>query len=161
MIIVADTTPLSELAKVGRLNLLRDVYRQIIIPPEVYNEAIAGTHPAVEQVRLADWIEVRSVSNSQKVLVLKEAKKLGLGECAAIILAEELGAKRLLIDDRNGRREALSRNLPVIGIVGILLLAKQQGLIPEIKDILDALLAQETRISQRLYQYALTTAREL
>lgn len=103
---------------------------------------------------------MRSVSDSEKMYALKAAKNLGLGECAAIILAEELGAQRLLIDDKKGRREAMSRNLAVIGIVGILLLAKQQELIKSVKEVLDSLIAQDTRISQRLYHYALTTAQE-
>jgi len=47
MIVVSDTTPLSELAKVGKLDLLRDVFGEIIIPQEVYNEVTRGNHPAV------------------------------------------------------------------------------------------------------------------
>ncbi|NEP60927.1 MAG: DUF3368 domain-containing protein [Symploca sp. SIO2G7] len=160
MIVVSDTTPLSELAKVGQMNLLRDVFGQVILPQEVYDEVTTGTHPAVAAVKLADWIEVFSVNNSEKVSALQALTKLGLGECAAIILAEELNAQRLLIDDLEARREAISRNLPVIGTVGVLLLAKKQGRIKSIKEILDALIAQNTRISPKLYQYALTTAQE-
>ena len=160
MIVISDTTPLSELAKVGQINLLRDVFGQVILPQEVYDEVTTGTHPAVAAVKSADWIEVFSVNNSEKVSALQTLTKLGLGECAAIILAEELNAQRLLIDDLEARREAISRNLPVIGTVGVLLLAKKQGRIKSIKEILDALIAQNTRISPKLYQYALTTAQE-
>jgi len=160
VIVVSDTTPLSELAKVGHMNLLRDVFGQVILPQEVYDEVTTGMHPAVAVVKSADWIEVFSVNNSEKVSALQTLTKLGLGECAAIILAEELNAQRLLIDDLEGRREAISRNLPVIGTVGVLLLAKKQGRIKSIKEILDALIAQNTRISPKLYQYALTTAQE-
>ncbi len=83
-----------------------------------------------------------------------------MGEVRAIILAEELGADHLLMDERAGRRVAKLRNLSVIGMVGTLLLAKQQGLIPNVKDILDELIVRGMRISLRLYQYALTTALE-
>ncbi len=160
MIIVSDTTPLSELAKVGQLNLLRDVFGRVIIPEEVYNEVTTGTHPAVSVVQSATWIEVRSVSDTQKVSALQGATNLDLGECAAIILAEELDVDQLLIDDLAARRVALSRNLPIIGTIGILLLAKDQGLIPSVKDVLDALIAQGKRISQRLYQESLAIAQE-
>ena len=99
MIIVSDTTPLSELAKVGKLNLLRDVFSKVIIPQEVYNEVTTGTHPAVNLVQSADWIEIISVQNSEKLSNLKKATNLGAGECAAMILAEELASDQLLIDD--------------------------------------------------------------
>jgi hypothetical protein len=160
VIIVSDTTPLSELAKVGQLNLLRDVFGRVIIPEEVYNEVTTGTHPAVSVVQSATWIEVHSVSDTQKVSALQGATNLDLGECAAIVLAEELDVDQLLIDDLAARRVALSRNLPIIGTIGILLLAKDQGLIPSVKDVLDALIAQGKRISQRLYQESLAIAQE-
>jgi len=160
VIVVADTTPISKLTKVGKLNLLRDVFGEIIIPQEVYNEVTAGTHLAATVIRFTDWIVVRAVSNSQKVSALRVAIKLGLGECAAIILAEELGADQLLLDDLDARREALSRNLPVIGTVGTLLLAKEQKLISNVKETLDALIGNGKRISQKLYEEILTAAGE-
>jgi hypothetical protein len=160
MIVVSDTTPLSELAKVGQLVLLRDVSGRIIIPGEVYNELTAATDPTIAAVLLENWVEVRQVIDTQKVLTLRTTTKLGLGECGAINLAEELGATRLLLDDLAARKEAQRRGLPVIGTVGIVLIAKQLGLIPNIKQVLDDLIANGTRISQQLYQQTLTTAGE-
>ena len=92
MIVVSNTTPFSELAKVGRMNLLGDIFGKVIIPQEVYNEITTGTHPAVNAVKSANWIEVLSIRNSQQVSILQSETNLDLGECAAIILAEELGA---------------------------------------------------------------------
>lgn len=77
-----------------------------------------------------------------------------------MILAEELGAGRLLIDDSPARRVAESRTLPVVGTVGILLLAKQQGLISSVKEVLDALINNGKHISQQLYQQVLNLAQE-
>jgi len=161
VIVVSDTTPLSELAKVGLMNLLQEVFGQIIIPQEVYNEVTRGSHPAVSQVPLATWIEVRSVNDPLKIFILQADTGLDLGECAAIVLAEELGACQVLIDEREARLIAESRNLPVIGTVGTLLLAKQQGFIPNVKEVLDSLRSQGKRISPLLYQKALTIAQEL
>lgn len=160
MIIVSDTTPLSELAKIGRLTLLRDVYGAVIIPQQVYDEVTTGIHPAATAVPLQNWIEVLSVSNEQKIFDIKANTKLGLGECAAFVLAEELGADLILVDDRGARREANKLNLPVIGTVGVLLIAKQRGLIFNVKEMLDALIANGMRINQRLYRQALAIAGE-
>jgi predicted nucleic acid-binding protein len=68
VIIVSDTTPLSELAKVGRINLLQDIFGKVIIPQEVYNEIIMGNHPAVSLVQNADWIEIQAVRQFKKTL---------------------------------------------------------------------------------------------
>lgn len=160
MIIVSDTTPLSELAKVGKLNLLHDIYEKIIIPQEVYHEVTTGTHPAVNLVQLADWIEIQTISSSEKVSTLKTITNLGWGECAAMILAEELEADQLLIDDLEARRVALSRNLKITGTLGILLVAKQLGLITSVQEVLDALITKGKRINPRLYQEILSTAQE-
>ena len=160
MIVVSNTTPLSELAKVGLMHLLGDVFGQIIIPQEVYDEVTTGTHPAATAVPSTSWIEIRPIGDAQQVLTLQASTKLDLGECAAIILAQELGADWVLIDERAARDLAESRHLPVIGTVGILLLAKRRGLIPNVKPVLDGLIAQGKRISQQLYQEALAIANE-
>ncbi|MBS3028218.1 MAG: DUF3368 domain-containing protein [Dolichospermum sp. DET50] len=160
MIVVSNTTPFSELAKVGRMNLLGDIFGKVIIPQEVYDEITTGTHPAVNAVKSANWIEVLSIRNSQQVSILQSETNLDLGECAAIILAEELGADRVLIDEWAARKVAKSRHLPVTGTVGILLIAKHQGLIESVKPVLDELMAQGKRISQQLYQEVLDMAKE-
>lgn len=160
MIVVSNTTPFSELAKVGRMDLLGDIFGKVIIPQEVYNEITTGTHPAVNAVKSANWIEVLSIRNSQQISILQSETNLDLGECAAIILAEELGADRVLIDEWAARKVAKSRHLPVTGTVGILLIAKHQGLIESVKPVLDELMAQGKRISQQLYQEVLDIAKE-
>lgn len=160
MIVVSNTTPFSELAKVGRMDLLGDIFGKVIIPQEVYNEITTGTHPAVNAVKSATWIEVLSIRNSQQISILQSETNLDLGECAAIILAEELGADRVLIDEWAARKVAKSRHLPVTGTVGILLIAKHQGLIESVKPVLDELMAQGKRISQQLYQEVLDIAKE-
>ncbi|MBD2776203.1 DUF3368 domain-containing protein [Iningainema tapete] len=160
MIIVSNTTPLSELAKVGQMDLLRDIFGQIIIPQQVYDEVTTGTHPAAILVRLATWIQVRSIANQAQLSILQNETGLDLGEGAAIILAEQLKADRVLIDELAGRKVAQSRKLPVTGTVGILLVAKSKGLISQIKPILDALIVKGARISQPLYEEVLAIAQE-
>lgn len=160
MIIVSDTTPLSELAKINKLSLLQDIFGTVFIPEEVYSEATSGTHPAVETVKSATWIQVQSVKNSRKVFQLMEDTALHLGECAAIILAEELGADQILIDEVKARQVAKTRNLSVLGTLGTLLIAKEQSLILSVKDIVDALIANGTWISRSVYDEILVVAKE-
>lgn len=121
---------------------------------------MAGPLVVIAAMQSANWIEVHVVSDSTEVFVLHASTQLGLGECAALILAEELGAHRVLVDDRAGRREATARGLPVTGTIGTLLVAKQQGIIASIKEVLDDLRAQGTRISDQLYLDALGAADE-
>lgn len=160
MIVVSDTTPISELAKISRLTLLRDVYQRVIIPQEVYDEVMAGPGAITAAIQAATWIDVVTVRDSHEVLAVHAATRLGLGECAALVLAEELGAQRLLMDDRAGRSEARARGLSVTGTIGTLLVAKQRGIIPSVKDVLDDLKAQGTRIGEQLYREALAAANE-
>jgi hypothetical protein len=104
VIIVSNTTPLSELAKVGQLNLLQKLFGKIIIPQEVYNEVTTGNHRAASVVPTAQWIEVFTIQSPAQLLQLQIQFKLDLGEAATIILAEELKANRVLIDEKLGRK---------------------------------------------------------
>jgi hypothetical protein len=105
-------------------------------------------------------LEVVTVDNQQLVRELQQSFKLDLGESEAIALAEEISASQLLIDERAARKVAMARKLPLIGTVGILLLAKRRGLLDSVKDVLDEMKAQGMRISDRLYVQVLTLAQE-
>lgn len=91
---------------------------------------------------------------------LQKSFNLHLGESEAIALAEEIGASQLLIDEKAARKVALARKLPIIGTMGILLLAKRRGLLDSFKDVLNEMQEKGTRISVRLYQQVLTLAEE-
>lgn len=160
MIIVSDTTPLSELAKVGQLDLLPQLFGQVVIPQAVYTEITTGNHPAALLAPSLAWLEVRAVGDVQRIRALQQNFNLDLGESAAIALAEELNADQLLIDERAGRFVAAAQQLQIIGTVGILLLAKQRGLIESVKVVLDGLIASGMRISDRLYAQAVKLSQE-
>ena len=160
MIIVSDTTPISELAKVDHLDLLPKLFGKVVIPQGVFNELQVGEHPAAKLVQDLSWLEVVTVDNQQLVRELQQSFKLDLGESEAIALAEEISASQLLIDERAARKVAMARKLPLIGTVGILLLAERRGLLDSVKDVLDEMQAQGMRISDRLYVQVLTLAQE-
>ena len=161
MIVVSDTTPISELAKVNYLNLLPKLFGRVMIPQGVHDELTTGQHPAALRVRELSWLDVVAVNNRLAVKELQQAGNLDLGESEAIALAEEMNADRLLIDEKAARRVAMARNLPLIGTMGVLLLGKRQGELENVKDVLDQMQQQGTRISDRLYTRVLILAREM
>jgi hypothetical protein len=125
MLAVSDTGPLIALAKVNQLDLLQRMFGQVLIPPLVQREVFAKH--GVESERLDDalshFLQVAPVSSAQ-AQVKAATLRLDPGECQAIALAYEHGAL-LLMDDRLGRAAAQSLGLPVTGIVGLLLRAKE------------------------------------
>ena len=161
MIIVSDTTPISELAKVNYLNLLPKLFGRVVIPQGIGDELTTGQHPAAGIVQDLSWLDVIAVKNRLVVEELQQVGNLDFGESEAIALAEEMGADRLLIDEKAARRVAKMRNLPLIGTMGVLLLAKRQGYLENVKDVLDQMQQQGTRISDHLYTQVLTLAEEL
>ena len=117
MIIVSDTSPITSLAAINRLNLLQQLYGSIIIPEAVYRELteVSTPVPGTREVLSADWIQMRSVVNRSLVDNLK-ALPLDEGESEAIVLAKELNAEILLIDERRGRAEASRQGLRITGL---------------------------------------------
>ena len=162
MKVVTNSTPLIELSKINRLELLREVHRSIYIPEEVYTEVVVNGvgKPGAAQVETADWILCQPVKDKNQVLILHNRTLIDLGECGAIVLAQEIRAERIIIDDRVARQVAISKGLSVIGTIGVLRVAKARRIIPVIKPILDDLRSHGTRISDRLYYQILATEGE-
>ena len=108
MIVISDTSAITNLAAIQHLQLLSQLYNQVIIPEAVYRE-LADIDPPVPgtlEVQSASWLEVRQVVNSEVVEHLQSEVSLDPGESEAIALALELNADLLLIDERRGRAEA-------------------------------------------------------
>ena len=151
-IVVSDASPLINLARVDCFELLRVFYGEITIPPEVFEEVVvrgAGREGSRE-VQESAWITVQAPQDDLAMRALATA--LGSGEAAAIILAQELQAARLLIDEIRGRRMAQQLGMPVRGTLGILARARQDGQIPSLRETLDRLRARSTWIDQELYE---------
>lgn len=139
MIIVSDTSAINNLAAIESLYLLQQLYETIVIPDAVYRELTNPNFPVAgaTEVQTLQWIQTRSVSD--RTIIEALSNELDLGEAEAIALALELKADRVLIDERRGRLIAARLNLGYIGILGILVEAKSQKLIPAVKPLLDAL----------------------
>jgi predicted nucleic acid-binding protein len=162
MIIVSDTSPITNLAAVGLLHLLHQLYNRVIMPQAVYDEMVKVGYlvPGTVEVQTLSWIETQPVIDTIKVSQLQN--ELDLGEAEAIVLALELNADLLIMDERRGRKVASALGITQItGLLGVLLEAKQKGLITAIKPILEQLIAQNNfRISDSLYQKILLFAGE-
>ncbi|MBD1997934.1 DUF3368 domain-containing protein [Leptolyngbya sp. FACHB-541] len=162
MIVVSDTSALSNLALVDHLWLLKAIYQTVIIPDAVANELAAASNPKIPTILQLNWIQTRSLNNPQLADQLQQERGLDVGEANAIALALELEADDLLIDERLGRQEALRLGLSIIGILGILLLAKHRGIILQVQPVMDTLIDQAGfRISPQLYHRVLVLSQEL
>ena len=139
MIVVSNTSPLTNLAAIGQFELFRFLYGRLHIADGVWAELSAqGQHwPGRDEVADADWIERHTVRNSTLVTALR--RDLDRGEAETIALALELDADLVILDEREGRRAAQRLELRVTSVVGILLEAKSRGAVDAICPHLDAL----------------------
>ncbi len=164
MIFVSDTSPITNLAAINQLNLLQRLYTRLIIPTAVYDEMVRVDKlvPDAVEVQTLPWIQTQIVAASQQVRVFRESQEnIDLGEAEAIILALELKADLLLMDERRGRAVAMSYGLQVTGLLGVLLQAKGNLLIPAVKPLMEQLIEQaDFRVSNQLYATILEFAGE-
>lgn len=155
---VVDTSPLIFLTKLGRLELLRAEARTICVPQAVIDEIRAKPDEAAQLVEDAvlDWLVIRHVSNRQAVEIL--LADLGSGEAETIILAKELGADKVVMDDLDARRFARRVGLELIGTLGLLLAAHLEGKIPPLRAEIDRLQSLGFHVSATLVEAILQKA---
>ncbi len=134
MKIVSNSTPLIALSRINEFDLLRIIFSSITVPSAVYNEVVLeGTgRPGVKEVANATWIIKRDVQNLLAVSMLQ--MDLDRGDAEAVVLAKELGADYLLLDEKKARRIARNSEIKIMGTVGILGLAAKKGLISNLDD---------------------------
>lgn len=155
MIVVADTSPINYLVRIGEIEVLPQLYGAVIIPPAVEREL----RDAPEMVRT--WIEhprswLQVVAPSPRVDT--RLASLDPGEREAILLFEELRADRLVIDERDGREEAARRALPVIGTLGVLQSGAKAGLL-NLRDAVEKLRETNFHIAEDLIERILENGR--
>ena len=154
-LIVADTGPLIVLAKISQLDLLRHFYQRISIPETVFAEATkdlswpdaSRIHAFVEQ-----YVEI--APDKESGIVKELFLRLDAGESQALALAEDLSCP-VLLDERRGRTVAKQMNISIVGTVGLLIKAKQEGLIVELNKYLVEMTEHGYRLSPALIQQAL------
>ncbi len=152
MTVVADSSPLVILTKLGCFDFLNRVFPRVCISPELHYEAvIAGTGlPGASEVSKAEWIEVKAVQNPADLYSAQRKYALGPGEMSTILLAKELGANPVLLDDYRARKLTKAEGLEILGSVGLLETFYLRHYLTDLGSMFRQLLTHNVYIDQRL-----------
>lgn len=165
VIVVSDTSAISNLIKIDKLFILTGLFPKIVIPPAVFSEIMQLDQFDIPLQKFLEaysrgQMETQIATDSDEELT-ELRRTLDKGESEAIILAGEIDADLLLMDERLGRKIAIQRGLAVIGLLGVLRLAKQEKIIESVKPLLDDLRHKAGFwFSNDLYQEVLTSVDE-
>lgn len=162
LVVVSNTSPLTNLAAIGQFDLLQRLFGQVTIAASVASELRFGNidWPGATELRAAAWIDVQQARERLAFDALR--LDLDAGEAETIALALQMNADLVLLDERAGRLAAQFLGLTPMGVVGILLRAKQQKLLPAVRPLLDALRHRAGFfLDAALYSHALNLAGEL
>ena len=151
MKVVCNSSVLIALDNANSLSILKDLYREVIIPLAVKQEVYGRKQPP-------PWIKCMELSQPLASKIL--GSNLETGESEAICLYEEIEADLLIIDDLEGRKVSERLGAMTTGTLGILILAKERGIIKNIKPVLKEIMKAGFRISEDLYNEALSMAKE-
>lgn len=162
---VCNSSPIIGLSIIKKLDLLWEIFDEVYITEEVYKEVTInekirkiGSKELIEAVK-NNHIKIYGVKN--KLLVEQLYGRLHRGELEVMVAAKELKIKRVIIDDRSARHFAETMLLRSIGLMGILLLAKEYKKIESVKEYLDILIEKGFRMSVKLYNQILKYAGEI
>jgi hypothetical protein len=158
MVIVSDTSPVTNLIKIGELDLLKHVFEVIVLPRLVYEE-LCVIENQKQIIDTTDWIVIQDLKDT--VLKNRLLLEVDKGEAEAIALAVELHANYLLIDEQTGRAVAERMGLKITGIIGVLIQAKQKGYIKSVKPYLKRLINEANfHISNQLFRNVVAMLKE-
>ncbi|MEN0002586.1 MAG: DUF3368 domain-containing protein [Bacteroidota bacterium] len=158
MIIVSDTSIITNLIQVGQLKLLEMLFSTIVIPQRVHEELlrIDGRENLLSE---NPWIKIKGITNY--TIYEELLGRIDPGEAESITLALEHEAELLLIDEKKGREVAEEYGLVITGIIGVLIDAKSENLVENVRPILDKLIFENGfRISPKLYRRVLKLVNE-
>ena len=158
MITVSNTTPIISLSSIGKIELLKEIFQEIIIPEAVYNEIKAKQSYGFSEVDL-EFISVQSVKNRKKPNSSLYA--LDIGEIETILLSQELNADNTLIDEKIGYNAAKKSGLNAIRTLSILLKAKELKIVSEVKPLITEMISKGRWYSNNVYIQFLKKADEL
>ncbi len=155
MIVVSDTTPIISLLKVGRLNLLSELFDEVCIPEAVFIELTENPDykKEADEIVAASFIKRCQVKDEKFVSLLRRATGLDAGESEAIILSDDSNCDFLLMDERKGREIARQMGIHVMGTIGILKTAYLEKILSadEMREVIGILQNSGRHIGQKLY----------
>lgn len=150
--VVADASPLIALNAIGLLDRCAPLFASCLVPPAVDREITPTVHRP-------PWIAVRSLSTTIDPRI--ELANLGRGEAEAITLALAIEGHQVMVDERSARRLATSIGLSVIGTIGLLVVAKEQGILESVRPSIESLRATGFFLSDQVIEAALRNAGEV
>ncbi len=158
MSIVSNATPIISLAGIKRIGLLFELFEKISVPEAVYAEIKAKKAPGFDEID-HEFFDILEIKGKEYLGFL--LNELDEGEAEAIVLAKEMEADALIIDERRGYAIAHSQGINAIGTLTILLMAKQRGLIETVKPLLDGMILNGRWYSESVYATYLRKIGEL
>ena len=160
MIVVSDSTILIGLVKIGKLDLLKEIFSKVFIPEEVFKEVVerGKGKPGSEIIKEAAWIEAKPVKDKIQVAFLLGS--LEKGEAEVLVLARELKADLILLDEEKARKSAVIAGFEIMGLLGLFILARNLDLIHEVRPLVDELMIKKFRISDKIIVKTLKKAGE-
>jgi hypothetical protein len=158
--LVCDTSPIQYLHQLGLLDVLHELGERVILPTAVADELSVGRSLGVRlpDVETLDWVTIKRPRSEAALPLISD---LGPGEAEALMLALEMPGCVVVLDDAAARRTAEALNLRLTGTLGLLLDAKEAGLIAEIRPMLDRLDDLRFRLAPHTYQAVLRLAGEM
>jgi predicted nucleic acid-binding protein len=159
-LVVVNTTPIIALSLVGQLDLLRLLYGQVLVPPSVEAEVLAGGRDGIGRSELKDatWLRVAPLQDPSRADLLAD---LDRGEAEVLALAQELNADLVIIDERLARLHAKRLGLTLTGTLGVLLRAKMLGHVKTVEPLIARLRQGGIRLSEVVVTEVLALADEL
>ncbi len=157
--VIVNTTPIIALSLIGQLDLLQRLYGEVVVPPAVQAEVLAGGpgSPGVAELQRANWIRVVSLPDPRRADLLSDLER---GEAEVIALAQDLNAGLVIIDERLARRHAKRLGLTLTGTLGVLLKAKELGFVPAVGPLINRLRQGGIRLDDVLVAETLGLAGE-
>lgn len=159
-IVVVNSTPIIALAFIQRLDLFKALYEEVYIPKAVYDEVMIKENSKAQTglARAREWIITKSISNNEAKKFFKV--QLHEGEVEVMILGREINADLLVIDDYMAREYARYLDFKVTGSLGVLLRAKEKGIIQKVKPSMEDFIENGIYIGDKLYHDILEIAGE-
>lgn len=158
--VIVNSTPIILFSNINQLEILKQIYGEIVIPQAVYDEVTAKPDSACQNLKNhLNWIKIENINNPLQKKMYEA--KLHDGEVEVMILAqEEPKADLVILDDNSAKKTAKFLNLPVTGSLGVLLKAKELKIIKEVKPYVDAIIANGFFVTQKIYEMVLEQADE-
>jgi uncharacterized protein len=156
--VVSNATPVISLLKISQLDILRELYSEVLVPNAVFQEIEAGKNKTYYQdLSKLNWVRIVDIRNTS---ALKYFLELDAVESEAIVLATELEADLLIMDEKLERFHAKHAGLKVTGTIGVLIKAKKLGFVKTLKPLLHELARKGVWIKDDLMSEVLKEAGE-